>query len=474
MITKRMNKFLIFICICIILLFFILNTYTPILADDYSLSNITNSFNDIFFNQYNYYLNWGGRIIGNSFSQLFLLIGKPYFNIVNTIVYFIFILLIQFHITGSIKHFNPILFIIINSLFWFLTPVWGQNFLWLNGSCIYLWPTTINLFFLVPYRKRNINSNYNLNIPLSILFLFLSFLSGFSTENSGAAVLFLLLLYFIFKIIKKNNFSLFEILGFIGFIIGYSMLIASPGNYVRFDLILHEDNYYKNVNIILRFTKMFFKATELFFRSYGFLLLGISLIIILDYIYKKKEKINSFCFFYFLAAMAGSYSMILSPYYPPRASLIVTVFSIITLGSILKQINFQLPGVIRRNPNIFILILMIFLAFSFADAARGIIEVYLRWYDRIELILTEKNNGIFDIEVNPIIPRNRHVALYDLNDLDTDKNFWTNTAGAQYFNLRSIKSNYIMVPVFTDFRKDLNRLIVPPWDKLKEARELIK
>jgi hypothetical protein len=67
----------------------------------------------------------------------------------------------------------------------------GQNFLWLDGSCNYLWTTTIILLFLVPFRKITDNNLYAMNAVSSVLFMFLGALAGISNENSSAAVLFL-------------------------------------------------------------------------------------------------------------------------------------------------------------------------------------------------------------------------------------------------------------------------------------------
>jgi hypothetical protein len=436
--TLSYNRIFIVGSVCFGLFFFVLNNYTPLVADDYSHSLGIHSIGDIFLSQYNFYFSWSGRNVAHFITQVWLLAGKPLFNIANTIVYCFFIFLVQFHITGSIKKPNPGLFLIINILFWFFVPAWG-NFLWLTGSCNYLWTTTIILFFLVPFRKRQDEPDYRWNIPFSVLFFLVGILAGWSNENSGVAVLCLLIAYFIIKIIRKDKFTLFEILGTVGFLIGFSLLIAAPGNYARDNVFRQMGGGYYNKQFAIMFFKRFIDITLLFIRNHEALLVLISLFLGFDLVYHQKRKLPVFSYFYLLAALAGTYSMMLSPYFPDRAFLIVTVFSVITLGSILTQMEFRMPVIIKRNIAVVMVVVLICLCFSFLNSGKKIIGLYLRWYDRIEYIITEKEKGNLEIEVRPIEAWDRHVALYGLNDILPDENEWPNTSIARYFGLKSIK-----------------------------------
>jgi len=218
--TKEKYSFILYIfCFGIILIIFLFNVYTPLIADDYHFSIGIFSVTDIVKYQYNLYFDLTGRNVAHFLTQLWLLIGKPLFNVANTMIYFLFIVLVNFHITGVLKYFNPILFIVTNITFFAATPAWGQNILWLTGSCNYLWTSTIILLFLVPFRIKMENNEWKLCSPLSILYLFIGIFAGWCNENSGAAILFFIIGYFIIKKINKQTFCLFEILSFIGFLI---------------------------------------------------------------------------------------------------------------------------------------------------------------------------------------------------------------------------------------------------------------
>jgi hypothetical protein len=132
--------------------------------------------------------------------------------------------------------------------------------------------------------------------------------------------------------------------------------------------------------------------------------------------------------------------MLLAPGFPDRAFLIVIVFSGITLGGILTQCDIKLPAVARRNPVLFTGFLLLLVSFSFLDASRNIVGIYLKWQNRIEYITVEKAKENLDVEVKAPIPAtNKHAAAYGLDDVIDDETDWPNTSIAHYFGLKSIK-----------------------------------
>ncbi|MDR0527944.1 MAG: DUF6056 family protein [Spirochaetaceae bacterium] len=424
----------------IIILFYILNILTPLIADDYSYSLGINSVADIPNSVYGSWLGWNGRCIVLFLAQFWLLVGKPYFNLANTLVYCAFILLTYFHITGGLRKFKPALFVAINLFYWFLVPAWGQNFLWLTGSCGYLWATLIVLFFLVPFRKKSDFKEYNLNIVSSALFFIIGLMAGCSYENIGAAVLFLLIAYFVMKILNKEKISLFEITGTAGFLLGFALLVAAPGNYVRMDIIMSRDHY-KDAFAIIMF-KRFVEITIVFFKNYGATLIAITALFAFDLLHHQKRRLNVFSYFYALAALAAVWSMMLAPVFPDRSFLPVTVFSGITLGTVISRFKIQVPAMVQRNYSFIVCLLILAITPFFVMAFKNIAGIHFKWQNRIDYILSEKEKGNLDVEVKAPIPAtDRHAALYGLSDISDDENDWPNTSIAEYFGLRKIKKS---------------------------------
>ncbi|MCL2129437.1 MAG: DUF6056 family protein [Treponema sp.] len=422
----------------ILILFFILNFFTPLLADDFGYAIGITSIKDILKSVHNMYYSWSGRSIANFVTLFWLLMGKLFFNTANTLVYFLFVLLFQFHIMGTLKKFNPVFFCCLNILLWYFVPAWGQNFLWLTGSCNYLWTATILLLFLVPFRKKIDNPFYKPGIPMSLLSLFMGILAGWTNENSGAAVLFLFILYFILIITGNRKFSLFEILGVTGFIIGFSLLVFAPGNYERIEYIRNADP--SNDSLIITLIKRLIIITHIFIKNHGFIILGGGALVVFDMLFHQKKKINNYTYSFALAGIAGAYSMLLSPGFPDRAFLIIIIFLGIFLGMILVQLEPGIPKIIERNKLLFFILLFLVFLHSFLFTIKSSRETYSIWQQRIQYITAEKEKGNFDIEVRAPIPvTDRHVALYGLDDIFYDKKIWPNTSIAGYFGLKSIK-----------------------------------
>jgi hypothetical protein len=301
-----------------------------------------------------------------------------------------------------------------------------------------LWPTTIALLFLAPYRKKNEDSLYKLNFPLSVLFFLLGILAGWSYENLGASVLFLLIAYFVMKKINKQKIALFELLGGLGFLIGLYLLVSAPGNYARMEL-LQNSYMIQDEPFIKGLIRQFLKATEMFFQHSGFLLAGFSALIGFELIFRQKKKINLFTWFYFLAGIVSVYSMTMSPGFPNRAYLIVVVFLCITLLSSLRQAKINLPEVVRKNIPAASVIVLVFFAASFLMASRNVVGIYLKWQDRTQYILEQKAKGVEDIKVKAPIPAGDvHTALHGLEDISTDPSNWTNNSISAFYEVRSI------------------------------------
>jgi hypothetical protein len=458
------NKILIVSSIFILFLFLLLNIYTPLFVDDYFMSVGIHSISDIIISQYNFYFSWGGAIVAGLFQRFWLLVGKPFFNIANTLIYCIFIFSIQFHITGRLKKPNPGFFLIMSIFFWFIQPDWGQVFLWLVGSW-YLWAAVIILLFLVPFRKRQDNPAYKLNIPLSVLYFPIGIITGLSSVNGGAALLFLLIAYITVKIVRKDKFTLFEILGAIGFFIGFSLMLAAPGNNARAEAHREEGLGIFNDPFLVKYILRFIESTGRFIENQSFLLISISAILGFDHIYHRKRKLHVFSYFYALAALASVYSMLLSPLQSHRAFFIALVFSVITLGNVLVQIEFQLPNIIKKYAAVFFIIVLIPLAWSFFFTGRAFLVYYLRWYDRMEYILAEKEKGNFEIETRPITSTEKHMVSSSVSG---------DVLLASYFNVESITTNdnSPAESLWLDKRKRIRQLYTPPWKIIKRIREI--
>jgi len=419
-----------------IIVFFLFNMLTPFWWDDFVMACfftawyephtvLLSSFSDVITSTYNMYQTWHGRSVADfiNFSFMFLK-DKNIFNVCNTLVYCIFVFLIGFHVTGSFKKISGLLFMFINIMLWFALPAWGQNLLWLTGSCNYLWTSTIILLFLVPFRKKVEDFSYKPNIAISLLWIVPGILAGWSIENSASGVFILLLAYFVLKRRKKEPVMAFEISGSVGFVIGFFMLIKA------------RDNIFPG---FLGLIKNAFKVGIVFIIQ-DMLLLGVIILLAIELKYFRKTQAAKTAYGFFIAALASVAAMIIPGSFGGRSAFMTQVFLIITLLSLIIQVK----QIISRR-----YVVMAGLAFimafipSFYAGSREIVKGFLFAQAREYYILSEKEKGNLAIKIKTPIPiSDPHNGMYDGFDIlddPADPEYVThNSAKATWYGIDSL------------------------------------
>lgn len=206
-----------------------MNVFTPLFSDDwhycfiYGTTELIESFSDIVRSQYIHYFHMNGRLIPHIFVQFFDgIAGKEWFNLINAIVFSIFLHLLTKTIDN--KNENKIATLsIITFLIFFIIPGFKNCFLWMSGACNYLWSATFLLYFN-SLLSKDIHKRY---YPL--LFIY-GWICGWSHEG---LVIGLLIGYFFYYIIYRNKIYTSGYYLLIGFIIGSLFLVFSPASINR-------------------------------------------------------------------------------------------------------------------------------------------------------------------------------------------------------------------------------------------------
>lgn len=323
------------------ILFFILNSMTPLLADDYGWGYIRGTdhqhiknFKDILVSVYDYYFTWGGRIGGNLLSEVFTLVGKPIFNIANTIIYIINTLLI-YYICNASKKIKVSLYLGIHLLIWFFTPDYGQVMFWLSGACNYLWLITPVLVMILIFRRYSINQNIiKDNLITALIIFIIGIFAGWSNENAGAGILVVLTLHLAYYYFNDIKMSKYIISGYIGSIIGYLLLIIAPGNFAR-----------EAVEQNIVHTSLVFR---LFMITYFFIMFLLGMFIILSVVFFIGKRYfnlkNSNTIFqssiFIISSICAAYCMIAAPTSPERTWFCIVVYMTIAIGVIYDKFDF--------------------------------------------------------------------------------------------------------------------------------------
>ena len=354
-----------------------LNIITPRIADDFAYLYIfgekeqVSSLSDIVRSQITHYQRWGGRSVVHFIAQALLQTPLVVADILNSLVYIIFVALIYLHIKGRSDKNSLAVFILINLAVWFIIPMFGDTILWTTGSANYLWGTTIILAFLLPYRlyqgkERSIPKKICLSV---VLFIF-GIIAGWTNENSAAGMIIIILLFFLRYKHKSRKIPMEHVVALAGVLIGYVMMIKAPGNFARGGEATGLDLFV----ICYRL----FTHTQTLFADYGLLIILYAGLIILYNRFssgKNKNSAISASVIYVLGGLAAIYAMILSPQFPARAWFGIITFFIIAMGILLFRLNYN-EIFIRKIRDSIIIIGCICFLFTFYSATKDIYRMY--------------------------------------------------------------------------------------------------
>ena len=205
------------------------------------------SLGDIFESLESHYFTWGGRIFAHFFVQFFILIGKPYFDIANTII-FVFLVLTIINLANTWLKISRAALLWIFFTMFFLMASSLMSTIWLTGSCNYMWMTFFQLFFLTPYVKAlrsNEAGNSSLNVALMII---LGLFAGWSNE-AGALATVCLTFFLLIMCKVQGVFRSWMIAGFLAVSVGCAFMLLAPGNFVRMDFAHPNFSYTKELFI---------------------------------------------------------------------------------------------------------------------------------------------------------------------------------------------------------------------------------
>jgi hypothetical protein len=320
----------------IFIVIYYFNKITPYVADDFfgqASGKSFNSLNDIIISTKNSYFSWSGRFVAYFLTNLFFWLGKPIFNIFNTLAYLILALLIYINAVGKKLCSPSLLWIIFSCLFLFV-PAWGQNFLWMGDAANYCWSSVFILLFLLPFRLQRYQNQAIISSKTLIIFYgLLGIIAGWTNENMSLGALSIVILFLLFRWREGKKIYLYMKVGTISCVLGIIFLLVAPGNFHRYAVESSLNQGY-GINVISNFaniTKMFWKFDFLFFPCL--------LLAFLSVFYKKTDF--KVWLIYFFGSLVTLYVMVVSPYFADRTKLGVIVFLLTAIANIYIDLDFK-------------------------------------------------------------------------------------------------------------------------------------
>lgn len=436
--AKKENICFLIAVLCVFCSVYALNSMTPLIVDDYGFQYGVKgeklaSFYDILVSEISKYQTHTGRVLLHTFAQTFLWLGKPYFNIANSIIYTMTTILVYRIIT---EKKSTILYIFIAIMLWLFLPVFGQSCLWLIGACNYLWGSFFVLLFGWPlvqaYRGRNFSNLFGI-----IMFLLGLFAGACNENTSGGAILWIVGVMIAMHKKGRDKNSIWIFGGLCGVLIGYVFLLAAPGNWGRTEVVLAASIS----NPIVRYGASFAYAMVNYSELWILILVECVLLMWLYRSQKIEElKVSGF---YFFISLAVNFVMTFAGSYPARAMTGATIFLIIAVGkggAPLIQQN-------RDSYHYYRLVLGGLLAFSLllygmamgdiaaSNVVRQDREIQA---ERMRETIPEGARHLETPEIRPLSPYN---PQYGLEDIFINENHWTNQIYAKEYGIDTIKMN---------------------------------
>lgn len=226
------RKALAAVLVCVFLAVLVMTSLTPMLADDFSYSfsyaepgKRIASLGDVFRSLAAHRQIMNGRMISHGLAMLFLMAPKAVFNFFNAAHAALFALLVYLWLPTQRRARALALLLLALTLLWLCTPVFGQVWLWLDGSLNYAWAMSAMLLFLYPFYCRYLGKPCRLSPVFSIPF---AFLAGAYSENASCAALFMAFCFGALALLRDRRLPLRLYLAFASGCLGFLFLMTAP------------------------------------------------------------------------------------------------------------------------------------------------------------------------------------------------------------------------------------------------------
>ena len=461
---KRKGIILLFL---IFFFMYILNVMTPLLSDDYFISFVwpegvringtlpedakrVSSIFDVYNSLKAYYFVWGGRLPGQTLMTVFAWWGKEYFNFVNAFMSVLLIMEIYWisHEGNIAFEFDYKYIGLIFFYLWTFNLVFVDIFLWLSGSCEYLWMMVLLLAFLLPYVQNYFDETKHNSEKL--IFSIGMFLGGVVTGCSREMLIcwiIMALAYWLFLCKKKNRLQSWQIFGLVGLVLGYSLLILAPGNFAR--LVADDQAEYVFMNSELLVYKIIFALVLFCFHSF------LWHFIITFFVRRKCEQskiiersISAYkniglAKISFLISLGTALFLFVLKYSGARPSFVTLVLLIISAASLIRAMEKTRIQIVSNAAKLFLKTIgTIYLVVTMLVSVFWNYENWHHWSNILQTIKKENiNHSHAVLEVLPMpYPSLKNETIITINSfIGASAGIW---CGAHIFDMTVLDENY--------------------------------
>ena len=365
-----------------------------------------------------------GRYTVHFFAHLFLMLPPIVFDIINSLVFTLQVLIIYKLGTPRTKR-HGLLILLIFALLWLAQSKFGQVNLWLDGSCNYLWSVVMGLGFIAPFVLYTLRGT-RLHPLLIIPHLLLAFMSGNSMENIAPAFIFMAFLLTLASVVVfKERLRVWQLLSTVSSLLGFILMMIAPGEWLNKatdgEASTLITTFLTAVGILVSLTVPIAFLIHLLLRA-------------------KKEGVERRIIYvaaiFIVGALAANFIMVVARYYPLRSSIATTTLIIAAIAMLYPAVSHVGFGrATRPSFSLFAAATVLAMLFGFAD----ITYTYTRVMANEDYILSMRDSGEVDVEIPDIKPYTKYSELYGLVYIDCEeRGNWPNWVMTKYYGLNSI------------------------------------
>ena len=329
----RRNR-IVLVCLVIMAVMSWFCAMTPWISDDYAFSKNEAG---LWATQVKEYLEWSGKFVGHYMARV-LLSGPEWVHPVLTPVMFMLLVaggaLLALGVQWRERLYAWHL-VVVAGLVWIALPAFGTVFFWRTGTGDYGYSLVWATLFLVPYRMWADRADFRL--PGGALFVFAGILAGWSNENVGMLAILTALSVAVFRWRASGRVHLWAIAGIAGAALGWSMMMAAPGNAIRLAAVGGVEKIpLASMKALLRFVQ-FWSTEQIEMLPYFLVALLLAWMLRRRGLLKPAAWIPAVVFF--LMAQASLAAFIASPSTPYRAMSATFFFTALCPFSLLVALN---------------------------------------------------------------------------------------------------------------------------------------
>ena len=407
--SKSKSKTLILlISVIVFVAIFALNYFFPIYADDMMYSvfkygesfDFTRAYTETFQFLDLYFFIWGGRVFAHLVAFILLMFNHIPLAIINTIGYLLLVFF-SYKLVKRKDQTNVSLFVLLAVSFFYFTPSFLSSAIWTTGSANYMWMITFTVIFLYYVKVYLVLQEKKMNILQIIILAIFSLFVGCTNENLSPVIILLLILSIVY--LKKENRNISKTLYLVTLMVcaGCIVLVFAPGNALRAESEGHQSLFNSVDAMGARLDSIY--ASYRYFMFRPLIIYVITLILFVLFPARSISIKNTFIYslFFLFVANVSIWITLLSPSFPPRAFMSITVLTFLSIGIIYAQIDFtkRLPLVVNV---LFLLCLLVFAAKDYLTFIKGSYFLDKVMKQRVEVIEKAKEDGKNEIYLEKI------------------------------------------------------------------------